>query len=103
MNLLQERIEELGSAIIHYNEKNVYIEGFYRSDRLMDWLNGSDCWQSKGIYDKQDVDYSRVLDDALIIVMQDDREIIRYQFKPFFRGVVKFTNSQGATDLLPKN
>lgn len=97
MNQLQDRIEELGSAIINIKGNKVYIMGFYNSERLNDWLNGSDCWQSKGIYDKHEIDFSRAMDNSLIIIMQYDVETIRYQFKPFFKGVIKYTNLQETT------
>lgn len=64
MNLLQERIEEMGSAVLNCVEDKIYITGFYNCNRLYDWLNGIDCYQSKGIYEKCDLDFSRIRDEG---------------------------------------
>jgi len=92
MNLLQKRIEELGSAILNFTGNKVYIIGFYNSARLIDYLHGTNCWQSKGFYDAEEIDCSRAQDDSLIIIMRDNKEIERYQYQPFLRGVVKYRN-----------
>lgn len=97
MNLLQERIEELGSAILNTKGDHVYITGFYNSDRLFDWLNGIDCWQSKGLYDKCELDFFKIKDNAIFIVMEDDLEIKKFQFVPLFKGLIQYDDSEKKT------
>lgn len=92
-DVLQERIEELGSGILNYKDDKVYITGFYNSARLLDWLNGFDCWQSKGIYDKRELNFSRIKDNALFIVREYDIEVKRFQYVPFFKGSVQFNSA----------
>lgn len=90
MNLLQQRIEELGSAILNRKGDRVHIIGFYNRERLMDYLNGINCFKSKGLYDEADLDYSRIQDNCLMILMEDDIEVKRIQYIPIFNGIVKF-------------
>lgn len=90
--MLQARIEELGSAILNLKGDIIYIDGFYNCDRLMDYLNGINCIMSKGIYDYQELDYSRIQDNCLFIIKKDNRELKRYQFIPLFKGIVKYKN-----------
>ncbi|MDD2422417.1 MAG: hypothetical protein PHU78_09830 [Heliobacteriaceae bacterium] len=92
MNLLQQRIEELGSAIINYRGNLVHIDAFYNSDRLLDYLGGLNCIQSVGLYDYEEIDYSRIKDNCLLIVKQDDKEVKRFRYAPIFKGTVKFSN-----------
>lgn len=94
MSLLQNRIEELGSAIIDFKENRVYVDGFYNSERLMDYLNGSQCRMSQGLYDFEELDYSRLQDNSLMIVKRNGTEIKRFQYKPFFKGIMKYKNSE---------
>lgn len=93
MGLLQQRIEEVGSAIINHKDNLVHITTFYNSDRLNDYLGGLNCIQGFGMYDPEDLDYTRIQDNCLMIVQKDDKEVHRFQFKPLFRGTVKVSNS----------
>lgn len=92
----QEIIEGLGSAIINYTGDIIYVTGFYSIDRLMDWEKGIDCWQSKAIFNDPNIvfDYTRIEDDALFIIKKEDHELERYLFKPYFKGTVKYKNTE---------
>lgn len=94
MNQLQEVVEVLGSAIINYADNMISIVGFYSIDRMTDWENGKDCWQSKYLFDDRGVviDYTRIQDNALFIVKREGQELERHCFEPFFKGVAKFKN-----------
>lgn len=94
MSLLQARIEELGSAILNFKGNIVYIDGFYNRERLLDYLSGSQCRMSQGLYDYEDLDYSRIQDNCMMIIKQEDKEFKRYQYVPFFKGIVKYINSE---------
>ena len=97
MNQLQEVVEVLGSAIINYADNMVSIVGFYSIDRMTDWENGLDCWQSKYSLDDRGVviDFTRIQDNALFIVKREGQEIERYCFEPFFKGVAKYKDVAG--------
>jgi len=90
MGILQEVIEELGSAIINHKDGKVYVDGFYNSDRLKDWLDGLNCRFSQGLFDEEKLDYSRIQDNSLFIIKRDDQEIYRYQYQLIFSGVVRY-------------
>jgi hypothetical protein len=101
--MLQERIEELGSVIINLKNDKVYIDGFYNSEMLNKWLDGINCRMSMGMYamEEYNVDYSQAQDYSLIIIRQNDNEITRYRYVPFFKGTVRYDND-GSTDLKSK-
>lgn len=90
MGMLQDVIEELGSAIVNHKGGKVYVDGFYSSDRLKDWLDGLNCRFSQGLFDEEEVDYSRIQDNSLFVIKRDDQEICRYQYRPIFGGIVKY-------------
>jgi len=91
--LLQSRIEELGSAIINIFDGKTYVEGFNGEEMLCLWNKGVNCRQSQGLYyieAEDELDYSRSKDNALIILKRDNLEKCRFQFVPFFKGIVKY-------------
>ena len=52
--MLQERIAELGSAILEIKGEKVHILGFMSTERLNDYMEtGSKCFYSQGIYDNR--------------------------------------------------
>lgn len=88
--LLQERIEELDSAILNIKDK-VYITGFMSAERLKDYYNKNmQCYLSKGIYEIEDLDFSKVNDNGLFIVLKNNIEIGKYQFVPIKKGSVTY-------------
>lgn len=89
-NLLQNRINEVDSAIINFVENKVHITGFYNADRLTSHLElGKDNWRSKGIYDENDVTFSNIKNDALFLVLSDGKTIDKYQFIVIFRETLQ--------------
>lgn len=78
--LLQERIEELNSGILELGEK-CYLTGFMSPERLNDYYeNGIQCYFSKGIYDLENIDFSKIKDNAIFIVLKNNIELNKYQF-----------------------
>lgn len=89
-NLLQNRINELNSAILNFARDKVYITGFYNAEMLLLHLNeGRDNHKSKGMYDKEDITFENVLNNALFIIQKDGVEQRRLQYKQVFKGEMK--------------
>ncbi len=88
--ILQERIEELGSGILMVKDSKVELIGFTCSERLYSYYNdGVLCYFSTGIYDLEDLDFSRIQDNALFIMKDKDRES-KYQFSLLKKDTVKY-------------
>lgn len=79
--MLQERIAELGSAILEIKGEKVHILGFMNPERLDDYIKtGSKCFCSQGIYDNRELNFGVMQDNALFIVRKDTKEVDRFQF-----------------------
>lgn len=93
-NLLQNRINELNSAIINFIEKKVHITGFYNAKMLLAHLNeGKDNHQSKGIYDKEEFDLFSTINNALFIIQENGIERKRIQFVQIYKETLKLNGS----------
>lgn len=91
--MLQERIEELGSAILNFKENKVFLWGFNDPDRLNDYyLNKSYCHCSQGIYSARDLNFGRTKDNALFVLIKDNTEFNRYQFEVLLKDTIKYKN-----------
>ena len=94
--MLQNRLNELASAILDIEGNKVYITGFTREEMLQSFLDtGIEAWSSKGLYDYQDLEFHNIKDDALIIVRKDGKEINRFQYKPIYRNTIELKNEKG--------
>lgn len=88
---LQERIEELNSAIVQIEKEKVHITGFLSKERLFDYYNDNiQCYFSKGIYDIEHLDFGKVKDNSIFLVIENGEEIQKYEFKIIKRGTVKY-------------
>ncbi|MGE7780951.1 hypothetical protein ACQKL0_13500 [Peribacillus sp. NPDC097264] len=93
--MLQNRLNELNSAILNIEGEKVYITGFTREEMLQRYLElGSQCFSSKGMYDYQDLEFHNIKNDALIIVRKDTKEIGRHQYKSLFKDMVQFKDAE---------
>ncbi|MGL5068428.1 MAG: hypothetical protein ACRC6T_11530 [Sarcina sp.] len=91
--MLQERIEELGSAILYFKEDKIFLWGFNDPDRLNAYyLNNSYCHCSQGIYSEQNLNFGRTRDNALFILIKDNNELNRYQFEVLLKDTIKYKN-----------
>lgn len=85
---LQERIEELGSGILEVTESEVKLIGFTCEERLRDFYEkGCKCSSSNGIYTiykDEELDFSKIRNNALFIKKLNGEEVERYQFEPLF-------------------
>lgn len=96
VNLLQERINELDSAIINIVQNKIHITGFFNEKRLMSHLEkGMDNWRSKGMYDRGEISFSNIKNNALFIVMEDEEVIEKHKFTVYKRETVQRKNESG--------
>lgn len=94
INLLQDRINELDSAILNFVGNKVHITGFYNAQRLKTYLSeGKDNHQSKGLYNKEDITFENIKNEALFIIQNNGIEQFRIQYKHFFKDILKMANS----------
>lgn len=94
--MLQDRVNELKSAILDIKEDKVYITGFMSEEMLQLHLTkGSKNWSSMGLYDNKDLEFHNIKNNALFIVKKDDTEVGRYQYKPVFRDTIQFKDDDG--------
>ncbi|HCW54758.1 MAG TPA: hypothetical protein DG753_13715 [Clostridium sp.] len=92
--MLQERIEELGSAILDYKDGKVFITGFMSLDRIEDYYNkGVNCFFSKGIYNEEKLNFGKIKTDSLFIILKDEKEVCRYQFSVLKKDIIKYKDS----------
>lgn len=89
--LLQERIEELNSGILKIKNDKVHIIGFLSQERLEDYYyRNMQCFFSNGIYDYEDLDFSRIKDNSLFLVLKDDKLINKYLYKLLLKNTFKY-------------
>ena len=89
--LLQERIEELDSGIINILNNKIEITGFMSEERLLDYYErGYDCRYSVGLYPKEKFDIAYIKDNALFIILENNKEIARYKFVPIKKDTVNY-------------
>ena len=93
--MLQERITELGSGIIQYKEDKVHLIGFMSPERLEDYYNKNiDCHFSNGIYDKRELNWGKIQDGALFIILNDKDEVIcKHQFEVLEKNTIKYKDA----------
>ena len=93
--MLQERITELGSGILQYKEDKVHLIGFMSPERLEDYYNKNiDCHFSNGIYDKRELNWGKIQDGALFIILNDKDEVIcKHQFEVLEKNTIKYKDA----------
>lgn len=84
--LIQERIAELYSGIINIFDDKIEIRGFLSPERLYDYLDGTDCFYSFGIYPKELYDESISKDDAHFIVRENNVETKHWQYEKIYES-----------------
>lgn len=96
-NLLQERVNELDSAIFSIIEDKVHLIGFFNEQRLMTHLNdGMDNWRSKGLYDYQDVSFQNIKDNALFLIVKDGKVTEKHKYTVYLRDEVERKSKTGS-------
>ncbi|MGL4761850.1 MAG: hypothetical protein ACRCWG_10420 [Sarcina sp.] len=91
--MLQECIERLNSGILTIKDENVFVLGFDSIERLEDYRNNSiNCFSSQGIYNFQNLQWFKIKDNALFILIKDNKEITKYHFDILYKDTIKFKN-----------
>lgn len=81
MGMLQDRINELDSAIVNVVGDLVKTMGFYNTDRLMSYLGeGKKNWSSTGRYPFEELVFHNIKTNATVILQKDGEEVARYQY-----------------------
>lgn len=87
--MINERLSELGSAILEVKEDKFHVTGFMYPERLEDYYYRKvDCYFSKGIYPVTELDFSLLNDDALILLIDENGNEKRVQFKVLKKDTV---------------
>lgn len=93
---LQERINELNSAIIDIRNNKIHLTGFMSKERLLDYYDkGFDCRFSIGVYPKENYDIAFICDNGLFLILQNGVEVSRYNFIPLKNDTVKYKTEDG--------
>lgn len=93
--MLQDRINEMDSAIVNFVGDWVYTLGFYNTDRLNSYLEeGKRNWSSTGRYPFKEIEFHNIKTNATIMVQQDGKEITRYRYIKVKNGVLVYGNEQ---------
>ncbi|MCS1384790.1 hypothetical protein FH508_0013095 [Lysinibacillus sp. CD3-6] len=99
-SLLQGRINELNSGILNYVENRVYITGFYNAERLNSHLDRNiQNWSSKGLYDKEEITFFNIKNEALFIVYENGVLVKQYQFIQVYKEIVQYKNKIGSVTI----
>lgn len=94
--MLQERINELDSAIFNIVEDKIHLTGFFSEKRLMTHLeNNMDNWRSKGLYDHEKVSFRNIKDNALFLIMKDGEVTERHKYTVYIREEVERKSKSG--------
>jgi len=96
--MLQDRVNELNSAILEIKDNKIYITGFTREEMLQRYLDhGTQCFSSKGLYDYQELEFHNIKSNALIIIMKNGKELGRHQYKPIQKETIQYKDEEGKT------
>lgn len=96
--MLQERISELGSGILQIKGTEVHLTGFMSPERLYEFYNnGIDCHFSKGIYPNRELNWGKIQDKALFVVLNENNNVVnKYQFLVVKKDTVKYKDKDNA-------
>lgn len=93
IEMLQERINELDSAILNVVGDWVYTLGFYNTERLNSFLDkGKKNWSSTGRYPFEELVFHNIKTHATIILQYDGGDVARYQYINVKNGVLVYDN-----------
>lgn len=100
---LQEKIEEMDSGILHVKNNLIELIGFTCPERLLDYYNDQvKCWFSFGISKIEPYDIAYAKDNALLVILENDVEIKRYQFVPVERKTIKYKSDTTKSSIADK-
>ena len=88
---LQEILEECGCAVLNYTNDRIVKDSFYSEERYNDFLNGMECRQGMGVFDKDEIlQFNKLNDNTLVIVQHDGVETARYKYVPIFKATMEY-------------
>ncbi|MEC1155658.1 hypothetical protein [Cytobacillus horneckiae] len=94
--MIQERINELTSGILKIENGKIHVMGFKNEKLLLSHLdNGTKNWSSIGLYDLQKVNFQDIKNDALVLVIENDEIVGKYQYTSIYKDVIKYENDEG--------
>ncbi len=94
LSFLQQRINELNSAIINIVNNKAYVKGFYNEQRLSTHLEKKiDNCSSKGIYEYAEFNFNKANTNALFVVQKDGIEIQRVKYVHVFKDSLQLRDS----------
>ena len=98
--MLQDRINELYSAIVNIVGDSVNTMGFYNSDRLRSYLEeGKKNWSSTGKYPYEELVFHNIRTNATIIWQQGGVEIARYKYINVKNGTLIYKNEKNKSGI----
>lgn len=101
MGMLQDRVNELDSAIVNVTGNFVNTMGFYNTDRLMSYLGeGKKNWSSTGRYPFEELVFHNIKSNATIVLQQNGIEIARYKYIKVANGSLMYENQRNKSGKL---
>jgi len=89
--LLQDRLEEVGCAVLNYTDNGIEIYVFYSESMYNKYLAGADCMMGMGLYNlKEKVNFELIDDDKLVVVQENGCEIAKYKYVTIFKAVIEY-------------
>lgn len=89
--LINERLSELGGAILKVHGDKYHVTGFMYPERLDDYLDKNiNCFYSQGIYPLAEIDYSVLQDNATVIVIDENGNEKKTCFEVLKKDSVKY-------------
>ena len=89
--MINDRLSELGGAILEIKGDKYTLTGFMYPERLEDYkYRGINCFYSQGVYPISKIDYSILQDNAILIEVDEIGNEIWHQFIVIKSGEVKF-------------
>lgn len=93
--MLEERLSELGSAIINYADREfIELVGFYSPEMLLFENETLDNKLSYGKYPFEDINYAKIKDDFILVIKENNKEVIRYKFKTLEKMELTFKDKK---------
>lgn len=89
--MINERLSELGGAILKIQGDKYHVTGFMYPERLDDYLNKNiNCFYSQGMYPLAEIDYSVLQDNATVIVIDENGNEKKTCFEVLKKDSVKY-------------
>ncbi len=89
--MINERLSELGGAILKIDGDKFHVTGFMYPERLEDYYyKNINCFYSHGIYPISEIDYSVLKDNATVIVIDEHGNEKKTCFEVLKKDTIKY-------------